>query len=340
MKIFPGPLHPWEFIMKTFARMALFAFFAALATPSFAEQPPEEMLKAVVKLSATVPETARTARILGTHREGNGVIIDEEGLVLTTGYLIIEAEKVEVTTLDGTTVPARFVAYDEIRGFGLARTHAPLKVAPLPLGTSSDIKPGDPVLVATFGGAEQVLGARVISRSEYAGYWEYLLEEAIYTTPAHPHFGGAGLIDRNGRLVAIGSLFTLLTVPDIGAVGCNVSIPIDPLKPILKDLLSTGRSPEAPRPWLGVNAEESHGRIFATRVTPGGPADEAGIKPNDIILKVKGQEVNDLADFYRHVWKLGVAGVEVPLTLLQGTEIRDVSVKSASRAGYYRMPGK
>jgi S1-C subfamily serine protease len=175
------------------------------------------------------------------------------------------------------------------------------------------------------------LGSRVVSRTEFAGYWEYLVEDAIYTSPPHPDYGGAALLDHNGQLLGIGSILTRLSVPGMGIMPCNMSVPIDLLKPILADLIDTGRSSKSSQPWLGVHADEVHGRVFIIRVTPGGPAEKAGIKAGDIILAVNQAPVKSLADFFRQIWASGPAGVKVPLSILQETQVRDISVQSADR---------
>lgn len=308
-----------------------------LSAPVRAEQTPDEILNAVVRIKATIPEDASSARILGTEREGNGVVIDANGHIVTIGYLILEAENIEVTAAQREPVKGRFVAYDYKTGFGIIRVDPPLPVKPLQLGQSSQLSTGDPVLIAGYGGSEAVLGSRVVSRKEFVGYWEYLLDDAIYTTPPYPNYGGAAVIDSNGRLLGIGSIYTQLRVAEIGVIPCNMSVPIDYLKPILDDLIKTGRSSIPPQPWLGLNAEEAHGRVFIIRVTPGGPAEKAGLKVGDIILAVNKKPVKGLADFFRQSWALGPAGVEVPLSILQETQVRDVSVQSADRYQFLKV---
>lgn len=311
--------------------LVVFFIFFALNAPAYGEQSAEEILKAIVKIRSVIPANAFTARTLGTEREGNGVVIDSKGHILTIGYLIVEAETLEVTTGEGKTISASFVGYDHDTGFGLLKTNQPLPITPMKLGKSSEVKQGDPILMAGYGGTESVQAGRVIARKEFAGYWEYLLEEAIYTAPAHTGFGGAALIDPDGKLLGIGSLLTQVIIPGFGSISCNISVPIDLLPPILGDLIAKGRTSAAPRPWLGLNAEETHGRVFVLRVTSGSPAEKAGLQPEDMILSVRGQEVKGLADFYRKVWALGNAGVEVPLGVLRGTKIRDITVKSVDR---------
>ncbi len=259
------------------------AGFLAFGFPVHAAEPSgEEIFKAIVKIRATIPKEATTASTLGTEREGNGVVIDAKGHVLTTGYIIVEAETIEVIGPEGRRVGAAFVGYDHSTGFGILRTDKPLDVTPLKFGDSGKVSEGDPVLVAGYGGPDSAIGARVIDRKEFAGYWEYILDEAIFTAPAYGNFGGAALIGRDGRLLGIGSLFSQVAVQGLGSLPCNVFIPINLLPPILDDLIKNGRSSKPPRPWLGVNAEETHGRVIviAPLQIPG---------PRPVIGLVRGQ---------------------------------------------------
>ena len=202
---------------------------------------------------------------------------------------------------------------------------------PMGLGRSTGIDTGAPVLVASYGGLETTQGARVVIRQEFAGSWEYLLEDAIFTVPPHAQFNGAALIGRDGRLIGIGSLLTQIELPGLGVAPCNMFVPIDLLKPILSDLMLSGRSKGPPRPWMGLSSEEVYGRVFVLRVTVGGPAEKAGLQPRDIILTVDKKPLTGLADFYRKVWALGSAGVDVPLTVLQKNRIREMRLRSGDR---------
>ncbi len=318
----------------------IFFVLIAWSVSAYADQTAEEILKAVVKIRSVIPKEAHTANTLGTEREGSGVVIDSEGLVLTIGYLIVEAETIEVTGIEGKPVSAKFISYDHNTGFGLLRTDKPLEVVPIKLGQSSTVKVGNPVLIAGHGGTDTAMAGRVISRKEFAGYWEYLLDEAIYIAPAYTNFGGAALINPDGQLLGIGSLFSQLVIPGLGSIPCNIFVPIDLLHPILSDLKTAGRARKAPRPWLGINAEEAHGRIFITKVTSGGPAEEAGLKPGDLILSVKGKTVDGLADFYRKIWEVGNAGVDVSLSLLRGIQIREITIRSADRHQFLLLKPK
>jgi serine protease Do len=326
--------------MKKSCLLLFLVFFILFGVSAYADQAPEEIFKAIVKVRAIVPKDARTASSLGTEREGNGVVIDSKGHILTIGYLINEAETIEVFGPEDKPISARFVGYDYNTGFSLLRTDRPLGVEPIKLGDSSKLKSGAPVLVAGHGGPNSVQSAGVISRKEFAGYWEYLLDDAIFTAPAYPNFGGAALIGRDGRLLGIGSLLTQVVVQGLGLISCNVFVPIDLLHPILDDLVTKGRSGKPPRPWLGINSEEARGRIFITQVTPGGPAEQAGLQPDDLVLTVNGKDVNGLADFYRKIWGLGNAGVEVSMSILRGTRIRDITVRSADRYQFLMLKPK
>ena len=294
-------------------------------------------LEGVVQITAYVPQEARTARTLGTERQGTGVVIDDSGLILTIGYLVLEAAEIEIEGAGPEPVPASIVAYDHESGFGLVRTQHPLELAPIPLGVSAEVQTREPLLVVSRTGELDAAGVYVVDRRDFAGYWEYLLEDAIFTAPPHAQFGGAALIDRVGRLVGIGSLL----VNDAGFSGRpipgNMFVPIDHLKPIMGDLLTRGRRADPGRPWLGVSVEEHKGRVFVTRVSPDGPAASAGIAPNDVILGIDGVQVHGLMDFYRKLWDRGEAGVEVPLNVLQGMEIQPVLVKSSDRYRYLRL---
>jgi S1-C subfamily serine protease len=314
--------------------LVLAAFFAPQAG---AQDRPERSLDGVVEVTAHVPTFARTADSLGTTREGTGVVIDSSGLILTIGYLILEASEVEIGGVAPDPVPARIVAYDHETGFGLLRAEQPLEVAPIPLGASAGVERAQPMMVVSHAGELDAAGVYVVDRRDFAGYWEYLLEDAIFTAPPHGQFGGAALINREGRLIGIGSLFVNDAAIGERPIPGNMFVPIDHLKPIMADLLSRGRRADPGRPWLGVTLEEHQGRVFVRRVSPDSPAAAAGIAPSDLILGIGGVQVNGLADFYRKLWSRGEAGVEVPLDVLQGLEIAPVVVKSGDRYRYLRL---
>lgn len=292
-------------------------------------------VRSIVALRANIPEDAFTAGSLGTRREGSGVVIRESGLVLTIGYLITEASEVWLTTGDGRTVPAYTVGYDQQTGFGLVQALGPLSLPALEIGQSAPTRLGDPVVFAD--GAGQSIRASIVAKQEFAGYWEYLLEEAIFTAPAHPSWGGAALIDAEGRLIGIGSLHLQMSrgseVADI-----NMSVPIDLLEPILDDLVNRGEADRPPRPWLGVFSAESDGEVVVMNVADGSPADRAGIQRGDVISDIRDAGVEGLADFYRKVWSSGPAGAEVPMRIVRDGRDSWVRVKSADRNSFLKKP--
>ena len=318
---------------------------ALLACPAQAQAPArpdaggalDELVSAVVRIKTFINPDGRTVENLGREREGSGIVIDADGLVLTIGYLMVEAHAAEVITNAGRTVPANIVGYDHETGFGLLRAIEPLKLKPLAFGRSADVKQGDPVLVASYGGADMVAPVHVVAKREFAGSWEYLLDEAIFTSPPHPAWSGAALINRDGKLVGVGSLI----VGDASGSGDgnpgNMFVPIDRLPPILGDLIADGRAAGAPRPWLGVNTSEAHGKLIITKVTPGGPAEQAGLEHGDIIVAVNGEKTVSLADLYRKVWAVGPAGIAVPLDVLHDDEKRRVDVKSMNRLDHLKL---
>jgi len=317
--------------MKRGCLLIILAVFFLSSVSAYAEQSGEEVLKAIVKIHSIIPQDAHSVASLGAEREGYGVLIDAKGYIVTINYLILEAETIEVTGPEGKPVNATFAGYDPDTGFGLLRTDQPLNAEPMKLGDSSKLKEGDRVLVAGYGGEESAMGARVIARKELTASWEYFLEKAIFTAPPYANFGGAALIGRDGRLLGIGSLLTQVTVEGVGTIPGNMFVPIDLLTPVLSNLIATGRSGKTPRPWLGVTVEEDQGRVFITRVSSAGPAERAALQAGDLIVKVNGKEVKGVIDFYHKVWGLGPAGIEVLLSVLRGSEIRDITVRSADR---------
>ncbi len=294
-------------------------------------------LDAVVRLSSRIPDDAFTASMLGTEREGNGVVLREDGLIVTIGYLITEAEGLWITTNDGRVVPGHPLAYDFATGLGLVLPLAPLEVAPMPIGTAADVDVDDDVFVIGHGGRAHALKAEVFARREFAGYWEYLLDYALFTTPPHPEWSGAALLDADGRLVGIGSLFVQEADGDEVRKG-NMFVPIDELLPILDDLVRTGRPAHPPRPWLGMYASDDDERILVGGVAKGGPADIAGVRQGDLIVAVADQRVSTLAQLFRSIWRMGPSGTEIPITLTRDGATLPVNVHSADRSDYLKKP--
>jgi serine protease Do len=315
----------------------LFAVIAGASTAAAESPSLDELISGVVRIKTFINPDGRTLQNLGREREGSGIMIDGAGLVLTIGYLMVEAHAAEVTSNDGRTVPAEILCYDHETGFGLLRTLAPLKVRPMALGKSADLKELDPVLIASFGGRDMVLPVDVMARREFVGSWEYMLSNAIFTAPPHPAWSGAALINHKGELVGVGSLVVGDTSgKGDGRVG-NMFVPIDALPPILADLIANGRTSGPGRPWLGLTTEETRGRLFVSRVTPDSPAEKSGLRRGDVIVGVAGAAPKNLADFYRKLWAVGSAGVTVPLDVMQDQEKRHVNVKSIDRLDHLKL---
>ena len=296
----------------------------------------DDILSAVVHIKTTINPDGRSIANLGREREGTGIVIDNDGLILTIGYLMVEAQAAEVTTQDGRAVGANVVGYDHESGLGLLRAISPLKVHPLPLGHSAELKEQDPVVIVGHGGRGRVARAQVASRRAFAGGWEYLLDDAIFTWPPYPDWSGAALIDRAGKLVGIGSL-VVKDASGQGDVPGNMFVPIDRLPPILADLIADGRASGPGRPWLGVVTQELGGRLVVAAVAPGSPAEKAGIRHGDIIESVGSAAPKDMADFYRKVYAQGAAGVTVPLDVRRADESRHFDVKSMNRLDHLRL---
>lgn len=304
---------------------------------SISEKQADEVLGSVVRVKSRALPDARSNATLGSTREGSGVIIDERGYVLTIGYLVIEADAIEITTAEGKTSPATLAGYDHATGFGLLRAALPLGVKPIDLGASAELALREPVMVAPHGGREFVNLAYVMSKRQFAGSWEYLLDSAIFTAPPSLAWAGSALISREGRLVGIGSLLVRDSEEAGTPLPGNMFVPIDLLKPILADLIGQGRASGAPRPWLGLATEEVQGRLFVTRVSPEAPADMAGVRRGDIVVGVGAQAVTTQVELYRKLWSLGPAGTEVPLKVLQGANLKEIKVRSIDRTEYFRV---
>jgi S1-C subfamily serine protease len=296
----------------------------------------DRALSAVVGLHAIIPPDAFSAETLGTERAGNGVVI-EDGLVLTIGYLVTEAESVWLHLNDGRVVEGHVLGIDFVSGFGLVQALGTLDIEPLPLGSSAATKIGDRVVVGGAGGRSRSVASQIIAKQEFTGYWEYLLDEAIFTHPAHPNWGGTAMISAKGELIGIGSL-QLERERDNKSEHVNMIVPIDLLKPVIDDLRKFGRVNKPARPWLGMYTTEIDDRLVVIGVSDNGPAGRAELKAGDVILGLNGEKITGQSDFYRRLWALGPAGVDVPLTVHHEGVTFDVTLASTDRAKLLKGP--
>ncbi|MEZ5909617.1 MAG: S1C family serine protease [Hyphomicrobiaceae bacterium] len=298
----------------------------------------EGALAAVVAVRSRIPSDAFTADTLGTERGGNGVVIRSDGIVLTIGYLITEAESVWLSFNDGSVVPGHVIGQDQETGFGLIQALSRVQVPALQLGSSASVKVGDPVVVAGAGGRQHAVAGQVVARQEFAGYWEYLLDEALFTAPAHQNWGGAAVIDEAGKLIGVGSLSVQQVAEGNEGRDINMVVPIDLLKPILDDMLSLGRTRRPARPWLGVYATEVGGRVVIAGLSNRGPARKADLRVGDVVLRVGSENVTNLTTFFRSIWSRGDAGVTVPITVHRSGRTLEVNVASVDRRSLLKGP--
>ena len=294
-------------------------------------------LDAVVMLRSEIPADAFTASILGTERTGSAVVIRDDGLMLTIGYLITEAESIWLTANDGTVVAGHPLAYDAVTGFGLVQPLGRLRLPALARGVAASSKVGDTVIVIAYGGRRHALKAAIVATREFAGYWEYVLDEALFTSPAHPQWGGAALVGANGTLLGIGSLL-VQEAHEGEPAQVNMFVPIDLLAPILDDMLKFAGPARPPRPWLGMYTAEAEQRLVVSGLVQGGPAECAGVRQGDVVVEVAGERVAGLADMLRKVWARGSAGVEISLTVARGGDLAQLSVHSADRSTFLKKP--
>ena len=318
---------------------------AATAPPPDAKTTIEALSRAhaaVVGIQVQVAKDARSAETLGQQRSGSGVVIDADGLILTIGYLILEAKNIQITTSDNKTLPARAVAYDQATGFGLIKTLLPLRVRPVPLGNIGDLKVGDALMAAT--GIQpndteaEVKMTQIVSKRGFTGYWEYHIEAAVFTSPPIQDHSGSGLFNDRGQLIGIGSLFVMNAMGGNQQLPGNMFVPVDLLKPILGEMQRTGSTAKSHRPWLGLSSVEQNGRVQVIRVSKDGPAQMAGLEPGDVVLAVDGVKVATVEAFYKQLWSHLRPDSEISLTVLQGTEIKTITLKAVDRMSVMSKP--
>jgi S1-C subfamily serine protease len=297
----------------------------------------DQALMSIVSVRSTIPEDALTARTLGPERAGHGVVINDKGLILTIGYLVTEAESIWLVDGKGRATAGYSLGFDQTTGFGLIQALGALDLPHLEFGSSKDLRVDEKVILAGAGGRENSVVAEVVSKREFAGYWEYVLDEAIFTAPPHPTWGGAGLIGEDGTLRGIGSLF-VQQMSGGDSTDCNMVVPIDLLKPILSDLQKFGRVQKPPRPWLGMLATEMDEKLVVAGIVDAGPARSADVRVGDFVVGVNGSPVTELAELFRAVWALGEAGVDVPLNLIRDDDQLEISIHSVNRADLLKAP--
>ena len=334
----------WQLLART---CAVLAYGVALQASAATQQPGYQAMMdalnraslAVVGVQVTAAEDARSAATLGRERSGSGVVIGPDGLILTIGYLMLEADTIQVTTHDNRTLPARAVAYDLATGFGLVRPLLPLRgIAPVPLGTASQASTTEPLMAAVGGEGVAVAMTQLVSRRAFSGYWEYHIEDALFTSPPLRNHSGAPLFNQRGELLGIGSLFVGDATGDNRSLPGNMFVPVDLLKPILAEMQATGSSRVSRRPWLGISSTEQGGRVRILRVSEDSPAQAAGLVPGDVVLAIDGAKVSTLEALYKKLWAHANPDDEIQLIVLQGAEIRQLTLKAVDRMSTMRRP--
>ena len=315
---------------------AAWAAWRAANLPLSGKFDESDLASSIVKLGVRVPRDARTAETLGAEREGTGAVIDDAGLILTIGYLLLEAESVLVVASDGRVLPASIAGFDQATGFGLLRTTQPLGGRPLEFGDAAAAHELNTGVIAAHPAAGGLSNASIVARRPFTGWWEYALDNAIFTAPARDNHSGAALIDTDGRLIGIGSLWVGDAIEAGAAFPGNMFVPTDLLQPILTDLKTYGRRRGAARPWLGVYSEEVRGHVLVTQVLQDSPAARGGMQRGDVILAIGGQAIGSQSEFYHVLWASGAAGVEITLRVWRKKLVREIAVRSIDRMDYLR----
>jgi S1-C subfamily serine protease len=291
--------------------------------------------EAMVSITAHVPEDAMSAGLLGTERSGHGVRIREDGLIATIGYVVHEAENLWIGT-GNAVVPGFVVGQDFDSGLALVKPSLPLHGPSMDLGRADALNVGDSVSVMSSGGRAQVIEARVVAKQEFAGRWEYVIDNAIFTSPPHESWSGAALVDSHGQLCGLGSLVIQGFEVRGATATVNMFVPIELIAPIVDEVVAHGRRLSPPRPWLGMLVHDDQHDLTVVGVYRNCPADKAGLRPGDVIVGIDAEPVNGLANMFRRMWSLGSAGVDVPLDVLRNAERMQLKVRSGDRAGFQR----
>ena len=319
---------------------------AATPEPAAAQATIDALSKAnaaVVGVRVNVAQGARSAETLGQKRSGSGVVIGPDGLILTIGYLMLEAQTIQIVTQDNKTLPAKAVAYDLATGFGLIKPLLPLNgVQPVALGSHNALAPGEPLMAATgaqaTGEEADVSMTQMVSKRAFSGYWEYHLDSAVFTSPPIGNHSGAALFNQRGELIGIGSLFVSDAMGGNRRLPGNMFVPVDLLKPILAEMQQTGSTKFSRRPWVGLTSTEQGGRVQIVRVNKDGPAEAAGLEAGDFVLAVDGTKVATLEAFYKKLWEHAQPDDEITLTVLQGADIKTIKFKAVDRMSTMQKP--
>ncbi|MBP6504020.1 MAG: serine protease [Rhodoferax sp.] len=298
---------------------------------------------AVVGIRVTVADGASSAESLGRQRAGSGVLIDKDGLILTIGYLMLEAQEIQIVTQDMRTVPAQAVAYDQATGFGLVRSLLPLRdIEPVSLGSLTNQPSGEPLMAVTGaqpGGTDSDLNmVQLVSKRAFSGYWEYHIDAAAFTSPPIANHSGAPLFNQQGEVIGIGSLLVPDAMGGERRLPGNMFVPVDLLKPILDEMRKTGTTAQSHRPWIGISSAEQSGRVQIIRVSKDSPAQKAGLQPGDLVLAVDGAKVTSLEALYKKLWDRTEPEGDITLTVLQGAELRQLRLQSVDRMRNMRKP--
>ncbi len=298
---------------------------------------------AVVGVKVGVADGASSAETLGKERTGSGVVIGQDGLILTIGYLVLEAQSIQIVTQDNKTLPAQAVAYDLATGFGLIKTVVPLRgIEPVTMGSLKDLQTGEALMAATGaqgdGDDGDVNMTQLVSKRAFSGYWEYHIDSAVFTSPPIGNHSGAPLFNQKGELIGIGSLYVSDAMGGNRRLPGNMFVPVDLLKPILGEMQQTGSTKLSRRPWLGLSSTEQGGRVQIVRVSKSSPAQAAGLEPGDLVLAVDGAKVATLEEFYKKVWDHPRPDAEISLTVLQGANLKTIVLKPVDRMSTMRKP--
>ena len=294
-------------------------------------------LGTLVSIQSYIPDNAMSAGMLGTERTGHGIRLREDGLIVTIGYVVTEAEEIWITSHDRRAVPGFVVGSDFESGLALIKPTMPLPGPIMEIGDPSMLGVGDTACIAGSREANpQAVEVHVVAKQEFAGRWEYVLDKAIFTAPPYESWSGAALLDQEGRLCGVGSLVIQGFEVNETRRATNMFVPIDLLPPIIDEICEYGRRSTPPRPWLGLLVDDEDDGLIVVGVYRNCPADKAGLRPGDVIIRGGDQPVHSLANMFKTVWSLGAAGINVPLLVLRSSQLQEVVIRSTDRSEFLK----